>query len=234
MEAVKASTGKGLGVYQANETLEPERNQTGTRSEEDRTQTGNGGGNAGSLENSQQVPSHAGFDDFFHCADTGTGLREEQYQPGTTLQPALTLKEAVEFYKISEKTIRLHITQGKIPARKEQGLKGLEWRIYPSGLPAVPEIVEGITEIEVDDNQPGTMLEPDRNQVEITPVKATSELDKLLDVIRTQAEKLEAANYRIGYLEAQTVSYQEQVKLLTDSQHKPAGWRKFWSWFTGR
>jgi len=45
---------------------------------------------------------------------------------------------------------------------------------------------------------------------------------------------LEAATYRIGYLEAQLEAERQQVKLLTDSQHKAAWWHKFRSWFFGQ
>src|SRR5262249_31132770 len=47
-------------------------------------------------------------------------------------------------------------------------------------------------------------------------------------------EKLEAATFRVGYLQAQLEASQETVKLLTDSQHKPGWWRRFCSWATGR
>ncbi len=45
--------------------------------------------------------------------------------------------------------------------------------------------------------------------------------------------KLEGATYRIGYLEAQLEAERQQVKLLTDSLHKPSWWSKFKSWFLG-
>jgi excisionase family DNA binding protein len=45
--------------------------------------------------------------------------------------------------------------------------------------------------------------------------------------------KLEGASFRIGYLEAQLEAERNQVKLLTDSLHKPSLWTKFKSWFLG-
>ncbi len=42
--------------------------------------------------------------------------------------------------------------------------------------------------------------------------------------------KLEGATYRIGYLEAQLEAERQQVKLLTDSQHKPGWWARFKKW----
>jgi len=43
--------------------------------------------------------------------------------------------------------------------------------------------------------------------------------------------KLEGASYRIGYLESKLEEKNSQIKLLTDSQHKPGWWAKFSSWF---
>jgi len=67
-------------------------------------------------------------------------------------------------------------------------------------------------------------------------------IQRLLEVIESERnysrslnERLEAANHRNGYLEAQAEGYQEQIKLLTDSQHKQGWWARFASWFvTGR
>jgi hypothetical protein len=39
--------------------------------------------------------------------------------------------------------------------------------------------------------------------------------------------KLEGATYRIGYLEALLETERQQVKLLTDSQHKDRWWTRF-------
>lgn len=238
MEPAKVCPVETLGNFQGQRPMAPDWNQSGTRAEEDRNQPGKESTTSISKNEAGQ-PFYQGFEDFFQ---TGEPSSEEGNQTGTILEPALTLKEAVEFYKISEKTIRLHISQGKIPARKEQGPKGLEWRIYPSGVPVEPEPIECITEVEPEDNQTGTELgdtqnrtgttmEPDWNQAS---ARLPGELDKLLEVIQTQAQKLEAANYRIGYLEAQSQSYKEQIKLLTDSQHKASWWVRFSSWFLGK
>ena len=43
--------------------------------------------------------------------------------------------------------------------------------------------------------------------------------------------KLQAASWRNGYLESKLEDRENQIKLLTDSQHKPGWWAKFSSWF---
>lgn len=238
MESAIVNPGKDFGSFGGGNEVGIQNDQVGTSPEEDRNQSSNTSTILGGAETSANTSFYQGFEDFFHA---GKSSSEEQRQPGTTMVSGLTLKEAVEFYKISEKTIRLHISQGKIPARKEQGPRGLEWRIYPSGIPAESEIIEDVTEVQPDGNQAGTTAEEDRNHVgtilepgsEISSRQSSGELDKLLELVQTQAQKLEAANYRIGYLEAQTQTYKEQIKLLTDSQHKPGWWVRFCSWFVG-
>lgn len=211
-----------------------------------------------------------GFSDFFQAtaADDrkGSELEPDRNQNGTKLEPVLSLKEAVEFYKISEKTIRLHIKDGKIPARKEEGPRGLEWRIYPQGVPKdipadettslEPEFVQvgsDVTETATTVEEVGTTMEPGRYQSGSSPEQTwyteaqvtngsqgsaqpsfAPELKSLLDVITKQAEKLEAASMRIGYLEARTENYETQIKLLTDSQHKRGWWARFGAWFLGQ
>ena len=211
-----------------------------------------------------------GFSDFFEAAAAeihpGSTVEPDQNQSGTEPEPVLNLKEAVDFYKISEKTIRLYIKDGKIPARKEEGPRGLEWRIYPKGLPKdiptcetsalEPELVqtgsdvsETITTMEEDSTiveseryQTGTTPEPawytdakiiGASQVSVQPSFAP-ELKSLLDVITKQAEKLEAASMRIGYLEARTENYEKEIKLLTDSQHRRSWWARLGGWLVGQ
>lgn len=205
------------------------------------------------------------FSDFFEETpkrnNEGSGVEPDQNQTGSRLNRVLSLKEAVEFYKISEKTIRLHIKDGKIPARKEEGARGLEWRIYPHGLPQchafetipAPDMQDAseVAEICITEDEASNRAVPERNQTGTAPepdwhddanfssnpseVKAFApELRTLLDVITKQAEKLEAASMRIGYLEAKSEHYENQIKLLTDSEYKRGWWQRFGSWLIGR
>ena len=53
------------------------------------------------------------------------------------------------------------------------------------------------------------------------------------DLMRRNSEleaQLQAATWRNGYLEAQLEAERQQVKLLTDSQHKPGWWPRFKKW----
>lgn len=193
-----------------------------------------------------------GFDGLFQGGSTP---EPGQNQGGSTPEPGLTLKEAVEFYKISEKSVRIRIGQGKIPAIKVSGNNGPEWRIFPNGLPTEPDRNQGSTSVEPDRNQSGsaveaetieepTAVEPEWCGVETESVSysrvgestgsARQDLSQLLEVIKAQAEKLEAANYRIGYLQSKVENQDEQIKLLTCSERDKSWWSEFVSWFMGR
>lgn len=62
---------------------------------------------------------------------------------------------------------------------------------------------------------------------------AHSEIQRLLDLVEAQAKKLEAANYRIGYLESQSENYKERIALLTDGQSGRGWWRSLRVLFSG-
>lgn len=60
------------------------------------------------------------------------------------------------------------------------------------------------------------------------------ELGQLLSIISSQAEKLEAANYRIGYLQSKVENQEEQIKLLMCSKRSTSWWQSFCNWMLGR
>lgn len=194
MEPAIVNPGKDCGAFDSITGVRIESNQPGTTPEQHRNLPGNQSSTLDVSVTPSNDSSYQGFEDFFHA---GQSRSEDQNQAGTRVVTGLTLKEAVEFYKISEKTIRLHIAQGKIPARKEQGPRGLEWRIYPSGMPAEPEPIEDVTEVHPGGNQPGTTPEEDQNHtgtmlepgLETIPSRqASGELDKLLELVQAQAQ----------------------------------------------
>jgi hypothetical protein len=97
------------------------------------------------------------------------------------------------------------------------------FRSVPSGvtetITGVTDIVQGVTEVtqgETEASQGGTEA-------------------KHLEVLQQFMLKLEAANYRIGWLESQLHEREtdvQELKLLVDTQRKPGWWwTKFTSWF---
>lgn len=117
----------------------------------------------------------------------------------------MPLKKACIYYKMSSSTLREKIKIGEIPARKVASPYGPAWLVYPRQSTVRESSTDGA----------------DRKTI-VTPINATSipetSLTQLIELVGTQAEKLEAASGQIGYLSAQIETYQNQVRLLPDLQ----------------
>ena len=177
--------------------------------------------------------STEGLDDLF---SSGTSLETVEIPSETITGKAetveyLTVSALVKRLKIPRSTIYRHIQAGKykttigpngkllVSVRQVENL-GMSHETYRE--PKI-ETSETIFETVIPREASLETAEIPTETVHETSL-VTVDIDELL-------RKLEGATYRIGYLEAQLESERQQVKLLTDSQHKPGWWAKFSSWF---
>ncbi len=65
-------------------------------------------------------------------------------------------------------------------------------------------------------------------------VPTNANTERLWDLLKEKDAKIEALIMRDGYMQAQYEALQQELKLLTDSQHKTGWWQRFCSWFIGR
>lgn len=106
--------------------------------------------------------------------------------------------------------------------------EGLEDLFKPLTTPGQANPDQGLTT----PNHPYTYESPElvfelRQQI--------ADLKMELDTKLAEAQReIQGAAYRNGYLESQLEIEREQVKLLTDSQHKAGWWHRLSSWFIGR
>ena len=135
----------------------------------------------------------------------------------------ISMAEAARRLNMPYPTLRRHVLNGKI-----QSVTGQDGKLLVK-----------IAKTEQASNAAEKTL--NSNDHLLIPGEYFANIQNLLDELKTEREysralaaKLEAASHRNGYLEAQTESYQEQIKLLTDSQHKSGWWTRFCSWFMGR
>lgn len=157
--------------------------------------------------------------------DSGISKDSTAYKtPNLYRQPGLTIREVAKVLNISTNTVRSKIKSETLYACKVKGPNGEEWRVFLDGPPKAPFV------------DPITHTAPSQ----ATP--ASAELNKLIDLVQKQSEKLEAAAGHIGYLKAQLESSeqelarsQETIKQLTDRTSTPnqnqTWWHKFASWF---
>ena len=150
---------------------------------------------------------------------------------GLTETPeSFTVQEVVKLLGVPRSTVYRHVRSGKY--QTIQGPDGkLRIQLRRSEIPALSQ--ENTAETS------NSLTETSNTTAEIveTTVETTETLTENPSVsvdIDGIMLKLEAATYRIGYLEAQLESERKQVKLLTDSQHKPGWWTRFCTWFMGQ
>ncbi len=134
----------------------------------------------------------------------------------------LSVHEAAERLGVSEATIRRRIRRGELHAIKHPLPSGYEWRVVLGNHPAVMLDESAVTP---DDQPPVTI--PDQGVVTTAESAVTGDHpavmppDMMRLVERLYTENVQLAG-RIGWLESQLQQAQEQVKLLTDTQHAPA------------
>lgn len=189
-----------------------------------------------------------GLDDFFPSHDKA---RQED----------LTLEEAAKRLNLSERTIQRRLKRGQLTGYKVNGDRGPEWRItLKASLDTTPISVSTSEDTTID-----TAVTADVEQVSTEDMTPDATLPNpavfqqfanfYQDQIELLQEKLEAATYRNGYLEAQLSSAKTQLQLLPDfesraikaesleqqvqrleielAQSKQSFWSKFGAWFIG-
>ncbi len=163
--------------------------------------------------------------------------------------PPPIARESVEYIDVEEAASRLGISVRAVQKRLKKGsLVGSKvktgslerWVIDAACLPSVELACPVPTLIEVDANPVEFVRELvsdqqslDANSLDgVREQGANQDSNRFKDeLIKELQHKLEAASYRLGYLEHQVETQNSQIKLLTDSQHKGGWWAKFSSWF---
>ena len=155
-----------------------------------------------------------------------TGLEDFFPSHDKAGQEDLTLEEAAKRLNLSERTIQRRLKRGQLTGYKVNGDRGPEWRIILSTSldttsKAVPTSDDTTFDTEVmTDAEP--MSSEDMTQGTTASNVAvfqhfTSFYQNQIEVLQ---QKLEAATYRNGYLEAQITSADMQLRLLPDLSEK--------------
>lgn len=158
---------------------------------------------------------------------------QDEGQGPTWPGQVVSVIEAAETLNITRRSVLRLIHEGKLDGAKDgHG----QWLVKTASLenrlnaktPQIIHLAGNCTEVaegqdvaspqlaEGQDEGQGPARPPDQDQI-----------------MRELLAKVEALTYRNGYLEAQLENQREQIKLLTDSQHKPSWWSKFATWFMG-
>ena len=137
-----------------------------------------------------------------------------------------TPQEAAKHFGVSVRTVRRRLQDGSLAGRKVNGANGPEWQVCP------------VTRSDNDPVKSDRLDSSDNDPVTVTASDTRAVTDRLIDYLRekdqlllTKEKDLQAASATIGYLRAQIEAQEQQLKLLTDSQHKSGWWARFSSWF---
>lgn len=194
-------------------------------------------------ENSVTVGSASldGLEDVFVSTDDqgSTVFVSSEDQPSTPEsdfpERGLKLSEAADKYKVTVRTVQRWIKEGKLIASKVEGNHGPEWRVM--GESSVDNklcqpMIEAVDQSDIVDCSPSAerMITASSENID----RMAGLIEKLTEQLESARKELQGASYRNGYLEAQLVAKEEQIKLLTDSQHRKVGWWSgFCAWFMG-
>lgn len=126
----------------------------------------------------------------------------------------LTPEEAAQIMGKSVRTIRRMLEKGSLPGYKVSGKKRDEWRIPTNGISVMSDTVSVIK------------TDTDRNDDRLV-VELKDRIYQLEERLEKAQREIQAAAFRNGYLESQAELKDQQIKLLTDSQHKVGWWSKF-------
>jgi hypothetical protein len=139
-------------------------------------------------------------------------------------EEALPIAKAASLLGVHRRYALDLLHKGKLQGFKDP--KG-QWFV---NLNSINSRLEGATS-----NLQEVSLETSRSGVEVNlePLQEHSVDDPRDKIIQDLQSKVEAASYRIGYLQHQIESQQEQIKLLTDSQHKASWWGRLKTWASG-
>ncbi len=152
----------------------------------------------------------------------------------------LDVEEAARRLDISVRAVQKRLKKGSLIGSKIKTGSLERWVIDAACLPAIDSPCPSPNLIEMDANlvELGREHSDELSCLDANPFYDGRELGANQDassfkdeMIKELQHKLEAASYRLGYLEHQIETQSNQIKLLTDSQHEGGWWAKFSSWF---
>jgi|694.fasta_scaffold12758_8 hypothetical protein len=173
-----------------------------------------------------------------------------------TLIHPISVDEAAKHLGISTNAVCKRLRKGSLVGKKIQGKFKEEWLVEGAGLIEIlnvevassvvdsPErIATAQSTVQDESEDSSDSVEADSSSVQDGPSSVQDSPGQptllLIELVEKQAAKLEAAAGQIGYLQAQLAAErasseakEQQIKLLTDSQHSKKGWwSRFCSWF---
>ena len=164
----------------------------------------------------------------------------------------LSVEQAATLLGISVRAVQKRLKKGALTGRKEKTDRGERWlvevREQDASRSENGSLVreqdasrsENCSLVREQENGSYGCIHPAQDVIMIEADVDSDHAPGTEQLTRELLAKLEVLTYRNGYLEAQLADrqkevelHQQQIKLLTDSQHTRGWWSKFASWFMG-
>lgn len=174
-----------------------------------------------------QPASTEGLEDLFDVSDITVqdSVRDE-----------ITVVEASRLLNVDRRSVVRLLNWNKLSGRKDERGKWLINRLSVVERIHAQDIVQDTVHAEVQDSV-------QQNSTHVLDVSETKDLhvqDTVLQVIKEQADQLkqaytylDAATARVLYMQQLLEQKDQEIKLLSDSQHKKGWWASFKKWCAG-
>ena len=197
--------------------------------------------NATARDFNSDPASTEGLEDLFP-----QGVLEHAEESSITQQGVLPEAAAIHL-GLSVSGVLKRLRRGNLKGFKVPSKRGTKWLVCPTELPegvlrngkdsclsneGVLALSEESSEESLNVNEESSLL-PTEVDWENQDCENDSSLGNSVNIdVAELLRKLEGATYRIGYLESKLEDREKEIKLLTDSQHKPSWWSRLSSWFS--
>lgn len=161
-------------------------------------------------------------------AQISAGASKEEPGSAQGLAPGVPVDDAAKRLGISTNAVLKRLRKGKLRGRKVSGQFGEHWLVDVTDVPEPIEI-----ELEAEPGSAQGTAQTGEDQEEAKPGSAQGTALGLPDRERELLQLVVNLSKENGALQALLTEREQQIKLLTDSQHKRGGWSRFWSWFVG-
>ncbi|MBX9772188.1 MAG: helix-turn-helix domain-containing protein [Candidatus Obscuribacterales bacterium] len=157
------------------------------------------------------------------------------YQVGPT--EGLPVEQAAKILGLSSKTVKDRLRKGTLQGYKVADKFGERWMVclkeHHQVLPGTTDLVVPTKVGPTNEDEPVLPGPTDCEVAATVSSEQSPEMLALLALLEQRDRELQAAAFRNGYLESQLEIHREQIKLLTDSQHKQGWWSRLAAWFMG-
>ncbi len=180
-----------------------------------------------------------GLQDLFDVSDITVqdSVKAQTVDVQDTVHDEITVVEASRLLNVDRRSVVRLLNWNKLSGRKDERGKWLIYRRSVVERIHAQDIVQDTVHAGVQDS----VQQDSARVLDVSGAKNLHVQDTVLLIIKEQAEQLkqaytylDAATARVIYMQQQLEQKDQEIKLLTDSQHRSSWWAGFKKWFFGQ